>query len=287
LFDKTKMQFKEKVLDLSIPRVMGILNVTPDSFSDGGRFTTIDNAMAQARRMVEEGASILDVGGESTRPGASPVSEQEELERVIPVIETISKELDVVISIDTSKAGVMREAIHAGAHLINDVCALQGENTLQTAAQLQVPVCLMHMQGEPRTMQAEPVYDDVVTEVLDFLCARRDSCMAAGISENQIILDPGFGFGKKLGHNIELFRAIPEFCNTGMPILVGVSRKSMIGSILNTQVDERLHGSIALASLAVWLGAGIIRAHDVGPTVQAINTITAVRNFTRESNSGS
>jgi len=287
LFDKRKMRFKDKVLDLSVPRVMGILNVTPDSFSDGGRFTTLDNALAQARRLAEEGATILDVGGESTRPGANPVSEQEELERVIPVIEAISKELDVVISIDTSKAGVMREAIHAGAHLINDVCALQGEHALETAAQLQVPVCLMHMQGEPRTMQAEPFYEDVVAEVQDFLHARRDSCMAAGIRQDQIILDPGFGFGKKLEHNLELFQALPAFCNTGMPILVGVSRKSMIGSILNMQVDERLHGSIALASLAVWLGAGIIRAHDVGPTVQAINTITAVRNFTRENNSGS
>jgi len=287
LFDKRKMRFKDKELDLSVPRVMGILNVTPDSFSDGGKFSTLDTALVQARRMVEEGASILDVGGESTRPGANPVSEQEELERVIPVIEAIGKELDVVISIDTSKAGVMREAIDAGAHLINDVGALQGEKALETAAQLQVPVCLMHMQGEPRTMQAEPFYENVVDEVLNFLCTRRDICTAAGISEDQIILDPGFGFGKKLEHNLELFRAIPEFCNTGMPILVGVSRKSMIGSILNMQVDERLHGSIALASLAVWLGAGIIRAHDVGPTVQAINTITAVMNFTRESNSGS
>jgi dihydropteroate synthase len=273
------MLFKDKQLDLSTPRVMGILNVTPDSFSDGGLFTNVDSALRQASSMLEEGASILDIGGESTRPGAQPVSDQQELDRVIPVIEAINKELDVIISIDTSKAVVMREAIKAGAHFVNDVYALRGDNAEQTVAELNVPVCLMHMQGEPRTMQAEPVYQDVVAEVLQFLQQRSNACMAAGISQQQIILDPGFGFGKTLQHNLALFRALPEFIKTGMPVLVGVSRKSMIGSILDLPVDKRLHGSTALASLAVWLGASIIRVHDVGPTYQAIQTVMAVRNF--------
>ena len=273
------MLFKDKQLDLSTPRVMGILNVTPDSFSDGGLFTNVDSALRQASSMLEEGASILDIGGESTRPGAQPVSEQQELDRVIPVIEAINKELDVIISIDTSKAVVMREAIKAGAHFVNDVYALRGEHAEQTVAELNVPVCLMHMQGEPRTMQTEPVYQDVVAEVLQFLQERANACMAAGISPQQIILDPGFGFGKTLQHNLALFRALPEFIKTGMPVLVGVSRKSMIGSILDLPVDKRLHGSTALASLAVWLGASIIRVHDVGPTYQAIQMVMAVRNF--------
>ncbi len=273
------MLFKDKQLDLSTPCVMGVLNVTPDSFSDGGLFTNVDSALRQASSMLEEGASILDIGGESTRPGAQPVSDQQELDRVIPVIEAINKELDVIISIDTSKAVVMREAIKAGAHFVNDVYALRGEHAEQTVAELNVPVCLMHMQGEPRTMQTEPVYQDVVAEVLQFLQERANACMAAGISPQQIILDPGFGFGKTLQHNLALFRALPEFIKTGMPVLVGVSRKSMIGSILDLPVDKRLHGSTALASLAVWLGASIIRVHDVGPTYQAIQMVMAVRNF--------
>ena len=280
------MQFKDKQLDLSVPRIMGILNVTPDSFSDGGRFTTLENAMIQARRMVAEGATILDVGGESTRPGASPVSVQEELDRVIPVIEAIHNELGTIISIDTSKPAIMREAVNTGAHCINDVYALRAEGALETAAELEVPVCLMHMQGEPRTMQSEPHYEHVVTEVLDFLKDRCDKCTAAGIKQDNIIIDPGFGFGKSLQHNLQLFKALPEFTRLGLPVLVGVSRKSMIGSILNMQVDDRLHGSTALASLAVWLGAGIIRVHDVGPTQQAIKAVLAVKNFTRESGFG-
>ncbi len=286
MFYNDIMNFKDKELDFSTPQVMGILNVTPDSFFDGGKFSTVDAALAQARCMVDEGATMLDVGGESTRPGATPVMEQEELERVIPVIEAIAKHLDVVISIDTSKAGVMREAVNAGAHFINDVYALRGEAAVDTAARLNVPVCLMHMRGEPRSMQAEPQYADVVGDVLTFLQERRDACITAGLKQDKIVFDPGFGFGKKLEHNLELFKALPEFTDLDNPILVGVSRKSMIGSILDMDVDERLHGGIALASLAVWLGAGIIRVHDVGPTIQAVKTITAVKNFVRESAGG-
>jgi dihydropteroate synthase len=278
------MQFKHKQLDLSQPRVMGILNVTPDSFSDGGRFIQADVALKQAKRMAEEGASIIDIGGESTRPGAQPVDEQQELDRVIPVVERISRELDVIISIDTSKAGVMREAVQAGAHMINDVLALREENALATAAQLQVPVCLMHMQGEPRTMQSKPVYQDVVADIQGFLQQRVQACLAAGIASEQIILDPGFGFGKTLPHNLMLFKHLPQFVQMGYPVLVGVSRKSMLGSILDLPVEQRLYGSLGLAALAVWLGASIIRAHDVGPTGQAIRAVQAVHSVREKQN---
>ncbi len=271
------MQFKHKYLDLSPARVMGILNVTPDSFSDGGRFTQVDSALQQARRMAEEGASIIDVGGESTRPGAESVTEQQELDRVIPVVEGIARELDVIISIDTNKPGVMREAIAAGAHMINDVQALQASDALNTAARLQVPICLMHMKGEPRTMQSQPEYQDVVDDVRDFLQQRAQACVAAGISQDQLILDPGFGFGKNLQHNLTLFKHLPDFIQLGYPVLVGVSRKSMLGSILDLPVEQRLYGSLGLAALAVWLGASIIRAHDVAATVQAIQAVQAVR----------
>ena len=270
------MQFKHKHLDLSQPRVMGILNVTPDSFSDGGRFTQVDAAMQQAQQMVAEGAGIIDVGGESTRPGAQPVNEQQELERVIPVVERIARELDVIVSIDTSKAGVMREAIAAGAHMINDVQALRETDAIATAAQLHTPVCLMHMLGEPRTMQSQPEYQDVVAEVRAFLQQRVQACVAAGIPHDQLILDPGFGFGKTLQHNLSLFKHLPQLVQLGYPVLVGVSRKSMLGSILNLPVEQRLSGSLGLAALAVWLGASIIRAHDVGATVQAIQAVQAV-----------
>jgi len=280
------MQFKHKQLDLSQPQVMGILNVTPDSFSDGGRYTRVDAALQQARRMVEEGASIIDIGGESTRPGAQPVNEQQELARVIPVLERIARELDVIISIDTSKAGVMREAVAAGAHMVNDVLALREPEALAAATQLQVPVCLMHMQGEPRTMQANPAYQDVVADVRTFLQQRVQACVAAGMSHDQLILDPGFGFGKSLPHNLTLFKHLPEFVQLGYPVLVGVSRKSMLGTILDLPAEQRLSGSIGLAALAVWLGASIIRAHDVGPTVQAIRAVRAVYSV-REEQDGS
>ncbi len=259
------------------PIVMGILNVTPDSFSDGGRFIGREAALRRVREMIDEGAQIIDVGGESTRPGAQAVSVEEELERVIPVIEAIRSESDIPVSIDTSKPEVMRAAVDAGASLVNDVRALREPGALAAVAELDVPVCLMHMRGEPRTMQQAPRYDDVVAEVLAFLEERVSACEAAGIPRERIILDPGFGFGKTLDHNLALFRALPRFAATGLPVLVGVSRKSMIGQVLEVPVEERLAGSLALASLAVWLGAAIVRSHDVRETVHAVRMTAAVR----------
>ena len=271
------MQFKNKQLDLSIPQVMGVLNVTPDSFSDGGRFTDRDAALNQAKQMVEEGAAIIDIGGESTRPGAKAVTEQAELDRVIPIIERIASELDVIISIDTCKATVMQDAVAAGAHMINDVAGLRAEGALSTAASLQVPVCVMHMKGEPRTMQLSPEYENVVAEVKAFLAERKQACLDAGISENQIIIDPGFGFGKTVQHNLQIMKGLPDLLELNLPVLLGVSRKSTIGAILNRTVDDRLHGSVALASLAVWSGVNIIRAHDVKATVDALGIIQAIK----------
>lgn len=259
-----------KSLDLSAPCVMGIVNVTPDSFSDGGKFFAADQALQQARKLVADGAAIIDIGGESTRPGSTPVDAEEEIRRVVPAIEAISAELDVPISIDTLKADVMRAAVKAGAGLINDVNALRGENALQAAAELNVPVCLMHMQGTPQTMQKEPHYYDVVQEVKDFLLERLVACEAAGIPRCNLILDPGFGFGKKARHNLRLMKHLSDFTDMDLPVLIGVSRKSIIGAMLNLSVDERLAGSLALASIAVWQGAKIIRSHDVRETVQAI-----------------
>ncbi|MEJ2361084.1 MAG: dihydropteroate synthase [Gammaproteobacteria bacterium] len=276
------MQFKTRQLDLSQPQVMGILNVTPDSFSDGGRFSSAEAALQQARRMVDEGATIVDVGGESTRPGAQPVATAEELERVVPVVERIARELDVIISVDTCKPEVMQAAVAAGAHMVNDVMALRENGALAAVAALQVPVCLMHMQGEPRTMQTRPVYDDVVADIRGFLQQRLQACLAAGIARDQLILDPGFGFGKSLQHNLTLFKHLPRFVELGYPVLVGVSRKSMLGSILDLPVEQRMPGSIGLAALAVWLGASIIRAHDVGPTIQAIRAVEAVKSVREE-----
>jgi len=255
---------------LTYPAVMGILNVTPDSFSDGGDFFSREKALRQARQMVQEGAAIIDVGGESTRPGAAIVSVDEELSRVIPVIEAIRAEYDTPISIDTSKPAVMRAAVEAGATMINDVRALQGEGALETAVELQVPVCLMHMQSEPQTMQLAPQYDDVVADVKAFFGRRVECCVTAGLSREMIVLDPGFGFGKRLSHNQALLRGLDAFLEFELPLLVGVSRKSMIAHMLDLPVDERLYGSISLASIAVWQGASIIRAHDVAATLQAI-----------------
>jgi dihydropteroate synthase len=272
-----KLICKDKVLDLTHPVVMGVLNVTPDSFSDGGAFMRPTAALVQAQQMLHAGAAIIDVGGESTRPGAQAVDVQQELDRVIPVIEAITHEFDTIVSIDTSKASVMREAVKAGACLINDVAALRGDAALTTAAALGVPVCLMHMQGEPRTMQQQPYYVDVVAEVKAFLVARRDACINAGIPAGQILFDPGFGFGKDLQHNLILCKHLSEFVGLGQPLMIGVSRKSMLGAILDLPVNERLHGSVALAALAVWQGARIIRAHDVAATVQAIRVIDAVQ----------
>ena len=266
------------VLDLSEPQVMGILNVTPDSFSDGGRFVGRDQALAHARTMVAEGAAIIDVGGESTRPGAAGVGLQEELDRVLPVIEALRAELPVIVSVDTSKADVMRAAVAAGAGLINDVRALREPGALDTAAAGGVPVCLMHMQGEPRSMQHRPNYTDVVTEVRDFLLDRAVACRAAGISERRLVLDPGFGFGKTLEHNLRLLKHLPVLVEAGYPVLVGLSRKSMVGALLDLPVEQRAGPSATLAALAAWLGARILRVHDVAKTVQALRLCGAVQN---------
>lgn len=259
-----------KSLDLSAPRIMGIVNVTPDSFSDGGKFFSRDAAIRQAIKLVEDGADILDIGGESTRPGSTPVQEQEEIDRIAPVIEAISSELDVPISIDTMKAEVMRAAVAVGAGLINDVNALRGEGALEAAAELNVPVCLMHMQGTPQTMQTEPDYQDVVSEVESFLLERVAVCEQVGIPAERIMLDPGFGFGKRARHNLRLMKHLSRLTELPYPVLVGVSRKSIIGDMLKVDVKERLAGSLALASIAVWQGAKLIRTHDVRETAQAV-----------------
>jgi dihydropteroate synthase len=266
-----------RTLDLSRPAVMGILNVTPNSFSDGGRYDDHTAALTQARRMVADGAAIIDVGGESTRPGAAPVSLQEELDRVVPVIEAITRELDVLVSVDTMKPEVMRAAVTAGAGLINDVLALQAPGALEAAAATGAAVCLMHMQGTPRTMQQDPHYDDVVREVGDFLGKRADACRLTGIASDRIALDPGFGFGKTLVHNLQLLRGLPALAG-GFPLLVGLSRKSMLGKITGRPVEQRLAGSIALAALAVAGGARIVRCHDVAETVDAVRVAWTVSN---------
>ena len=236
-------------LRIPVPAVMGILNVTPDSFSDGGRFASHDKAMRQAEAMGEEGAAIIDIGGESTRPGSSGVSEQEEMDRVLPVIEAVRAVTDVPISIDTSKAAVMREAVRAGAAMINDVCALQGAGALQAAAELQVPVCLMHMLGEPRTMQREPVYEDVVAEVAAFLEQRIGACTEAGLAEDLVVVDPGFGFGKTVAHNVELLANLRQLRVRGRPLLFGASRKSTLGELTGRDVHERGPASLAAAGI--------------------------------------
>lgn len=265
-----------RVLDLSRTAIMGILNVTPDSFSDGGIFLARDAAVTHALAMVEEGADIIDVGGESTRPGAQAVSVQEELDRVIPVIEAIARAVPVPISIDTSKPDVMRAAVAAGAGFINDVRALRATDALQTAAALEVPVCLMHMQGEPRSMQHHPVYVDVAGEVRDFLHARIEVCVAAGIPRQRIVIDPGFGFGKTVEHNLDLLRRLGELRAPGSPIMAGLSRKSMIGALFGLSVAQRLHASVALALIAVQNGATMLRVHDVRATREAIRMFEAV-----------
>jgi dihydropteroate synthase len=263
-------------LQFDVPAVMGILNVTPDSFSDGGRFAGRDAALRQAEAMPRDGAAIIDIGGESTRPGAADVSEQEELDRVIPVIEAVVAAVDVPVSVDTSKPAVMRAAVAAGAAMINDIRALREHGALQAAVELGVPVCLMHMQGRPRTMQAQPVYDDVVTEVTEFLAARVRACVAAGLAEDSIIVDPGFGFGKAPRHNIELLANLRQLRSLGRPILVGLSRKSTLGELTGRDVGERMPASIAAAVIAVVEGAQIVRVHDVRETIDALRVAAAV-----------
>ena len=260
-----------KVLDLSQTHIMGILNFTPDSFSDGGSYQHVDSAVISALAMLENGATIIDIGGESTRPGAPDVALAEELSRVIPVIQAIREKSDCLISIDTSKAEVMRQAVNAGADIINDVRALQEPNSLATAAALGVPVCLMHMQGQPRTMQANPQYTDVINDIQQFFIERISECENAGITRDKIILDPGFGFGKTLAHNYHILKYIDEFKMMGCEVLAGLSRKSMIGNLLGRDVDQRLAGSIAGALIAAQKGAKIIRVHDVTETADALN----------------
>lgn len=270
------LKFSGRTLTLDRPRVMGVLNTTPDSFYDGGSWVNADDAVRHALDMVAAGADLIDIGGESTRPGAGPVPVQEELERVIPLIERLSKETDIPISIDTSKPRVMREAVRAGARMINDVCALRSTGAIDAAVELGVPVCLMHMLGRPRDMQKAPAYTDVVAEVSSFLLSRVEACLSAGLPANLIVLDPGFGFGKDLRHNVDLFRSIPRLCSLGFPLLVGVSRKSMLGSITGKPVGELMPSSVAAAVLAAQHGASILRVHDVAETVDALKIAAAL-----------
>lgn len=272
----TRLPCGNRVLDLSHVHVMGILNVTPDSFSDGGRFSQLDAALRHAEAMVVAGATLIDVGGESTRPGARAVSPTEELERVAPIVERIHRELDVIISVDTSTPAVMRETARLGAGLINDVRSLRRDGALDAAAATGLPVCLMHMLGEPGTMQDDPHYHDVTREVGEFLVERLDQCAAAGIPAQRIILDPGFGFAKTLAHNLSLFKHMEALHTLGRPLLVGVSRKSMIGNALGRPVGERLYGGLALAALAITKGARILRVHDVAETMDVVRMIAAV-----------
>ena len=267
-----------RALDLSRTAIMGILNITPDSFSDGGVFMEPRKAIDHAAAMAEQGANIIDIGGESTRPGAEEVGIQQELDRVLPVLEALLPNLDIPISIDTSKPEVMRAARAAGAGFINDVYALREVGALDVAADIGLPVCLMHMQGEPRTMQQHPQYNDVVAEVRDFLQQRIEAAEAIGISRDRIIVDPGFGFGKTLEHNLELLRNLSSFKSLGVPILAGLSRKSMIGMALGLPVEQRLNASIALALIAVSQGARIVRVHDVRETVEALRMYETVYN---------
>jgi dihydropteroate synthase len=256
---------------------MGILNVTPDSFSDGGRYSALDSALLQAEKMSVDGAAIIDVGGESTRPGALEVGEDEELGRIIPVIEALRANLDTAISVDTSKPGVMREAAAAGVDLINDVQALRAEGALQVAVDSGLPVCLMHMQGEPRTMQQKPSYEDVTAEVAQFLAERVRACVEAGMDEDLIMLDPGFGFGKEHNHNIELLANLRQLTKLGRPLLAGLSRKSTIGELTGRPVNERVAASVAAAVIAVMHGAAVVRVHDVAETVDAMRIARAIQ----------
>ena len=262
-------------LDLSAPRVMGIVNVTPDSFSDGGKFNRSDKAIAHAMQLVEEGADILDIGGESTRPGATPVPPEEELKRVLPVIKALAQ-AGVPLSIDTYKPEVMRAAIDSGVDMVNDVRALQAPNAMEIVAKSHVGVCLMHMQGLPQNMQVDPQYADVVLEVMEFLAARLQAAEAAGISRNRLLLDPGFGFGKRTAHNLTLLNHLSSLQSLGIPLLVGLSRKSVLGQVAGLDVDERLHASIAASVLSAIKGANIVRVHDVKPTVDALKVVAAV-----------
>lgn len=270
-----QLMARNLTLDLSVPRVMGILNVTPDSFSDGGRYNNVDRALQHVQTMIASGADMIDIGGESTRPGAAPVSEQEEIDRVIPVIEALKKRFDIWLSVDTSRALVITEAVKAGVDLINDVRALQQPGALDAAISSGLPVCLVHMQGQPENMQQSPDYLDVIADITIFFQQNIDRCIAAGMKKNQLILDPGFGFGKNLFHNYKLLAYLNKFHHFDLPLLVGMSRKSMIGQLLHTLPEQRVTGSVACAVIAAMQGVKIIRAHDVKETVEAMRIVEA------------
>lgn len=270
-----KLESQGEIIDLNYPHVMGILNVTPDSFSDGGQFNSAKKALVHAAEMVQAGATIIDVGGESTRPGADDVSVDEELDRVIPVVESLAKNFEIWISVDTSKAQVIKEAANAGAHIINDIRSLQEPGALEAAVAANLPVCLMHMQGEPKTMQQAPQYDNVIQSVDDFLAEHIARCVNAGLDRNKLLLDPGFGFGKNLAHNYQLLAHLDHFHHFDLPLLVGMSRKSMVGQLLGVGPDQRLAGSLACAVIAAMQGAQIVRVHDVKETVDALRVVQA------------
>lgn len=270
-----KLIARDRVLDLTHPQVMGILNVTPDSFSDGGHHNNLDKALQHAQLMLSAGATLIDIGGESTRPGAAEVSEQEELDRVVPVVEALAKRFDVWLSVDTSKAAVITESAGVGAHLINDIRSLQESGALDAAAKTGLPVCLMHMQGQPQSMQQSPHYDDLMADVNQFFEHHIERCVAAGIAKSKLLLDPGFGFGKNLAHNYQLLAHLAELNHFGLPLLVGMSRKSMVGQLLNVPPQQRVIGSVACAVIAAMQGAQIVRVHDVKETVEAMRIVEA------------
>ncbi len=270
------MKFASNEIDLSRVHVMGVLNVTPDSFSDGGRFSEASDALEQADRMVKAGATFIDVGGESTRPGATPISLQEEMDRVLPVVEVLAKRYDAVVSVDSSSPDLLKEAVGLGMGLINDVRALQRAGAMEVAAESNLPVCLMHMQGSPQSMQDAPSYQNAISEISHFFEQRVDACLSMGISRENILLDPGFGFGKTLTHNLMLLKNLKAFESLGFPLLVGLSRKSMLGQITDKEVDERLASSLSSAAIAAMNGAKIIRVHDVEETVDVIKVVQAV-----------
>ena len=273
-----KLTANNKTLDLSTPKIMGILNFTPDSFSDSGKFFQLDKALFQVERMLNQGASIIDIGGESTRPMAEEVTLEQELERVVPLVEAVRKRFDCWISVDSSKAQVMQEAAKVGMDLINDIRALQEPDALQTAVRLVLPVCIMHMQGQPRTMQLNPHYDDVVADVLKFMQQRTEQCLTSGIKKENLLWDPGFGFGKSVQHNYRLLQQLSVFCEQGYPVLAGISRKSMIGAVLDKTVEQRMVGSVSAALIAAMKGACILRVHDVGETADALKIWQATVN---------
>jgi len=277
-----ELRLGHRVLDLERPRVMGILNVTPDSFSDGGRYTSAEEALLHAEQMQRDGADIVDVGGESTRPGADRVSLQQELDRVMPVIEGVAARLDVAISVDTSKPEVMRAAVAAGATLVNDVFALRREGAIEAAAEFDAAICLMHMQGTPGTMQKAPAYDELPGDVIDFLTERVAACTAAGIGRARLLVDPGFGFGKNDAHNLALLANLGQFSALGLPILVGLSRKRTLGNLSARRAGDRLAAGVAAAVIAVSKGARIVRTHDVAPTVDALKVMHAVEQAGRQ-----